>query len=126
LDRMADSFDYVDVIPEHWVGTLNGPGASLIGDGLASCAMRFDHDDQERARSIILATDNELNGSTIVSLEEAAAYAGSRDIRVYTINPAVGPAADELIAAAQSTGGEGYGLHDTTTVEDIVNQVEEQ
>lgn len=83
-------FDYSTDVPEQWVGTMNGVGASLIGDGLASCVMRFDHADEQRARSIILATDNELNGSPpIVSLKEAADYSASKKIRIYTINPPV-------------------------------------
>ena len=129
LRDMLTSFDYGDRVPEHWVGTMNGPGASLIGDGLASCAMRFDHAEEQRARSIILATDNELNGSSIVSLDEAAAYAAAQRIRVYTINPVSGvDAADSkgLADAAAATGGRAYGLRDTTTVADIVSEVQKQ
>jgi hypothetical protein len=129
LKSIRESFDYTDEIPEHWVGTLNGPGASLIGDGLASCAMRFDHLDDERSRSIILATDNELAGASIVSLEEAAQYAASTGVRVFALNPVQGvntQISDELVAAAQATGGEAYGLRDTTTVADIIDDVQEQ
>ena len=38
-------------------GTKEG-GTSLIGDGLASCAMRFDDGERRRSRSIVFATDN--------------------------------------------------------------------
>lgn len=129
LESIRTSFDYVEQIPEHWVGTLNGPGASLIGDGLASCAMRFDHLDDNRSRSIILATDNELAGASIVSLEEAADFAASAGVRVFALNPVQGvntEISEELIAAAQATGGEAYGLRDTTTVADIIARVQEQ
>ncbi|MDA4890321.1 VWA domain-containing protein [Streptomyces sp. MS2A] len=129
LDDMARSFDYTDTVPEHWVGTMNGPGASLIGDGLASCALRFDHGDEERARSIILATDNELNGSPIVSLAEAAAFTASKDIRLYTINPVDGidsGLSEELAEAAAATGGRAFSLRDTTTVAEIIDEVQEQ
>lgn len=129
LESVRSSFDYVDEIPEHWLGTLNGAGASLIGDGLAACAMRFDHHDEERSRSIILATDNELAGASIVSLQEAADYAASVGVRVFALNPVQGVDAavsDELVAAAESTGGRAYGLRDTTTVADIVSDVQEQ
>lgn len=129
LESIRTSFDYVEQIPEHWVGTLNGPGASLIGDGLASCAMRFDHLDDNRSRSIILATDNELAGASIVSLEEAAGFAASAGVRVFALNPVQGvntEISEELIAAAQATGGEAYGLRDTTTVADIIAKVQEQ
>ena len=129
LASIRESFDYMEEIPEHWIGTLNGPGASLIGDGLASCTMRFDHADDERSRSIILATDNEVNGASIVSLEEAAQYAASVGVRVFALNPVQDVNADisdELVAAAQTTGGEAYGLRETTTVADIIADVQEQ
>lgn len=129
LASMTESFDYVDQIPEHWVGTLNGDGASLIGDGLAACTMGFDRPDDERSRSVIFATDNEVNGASIVTLEEAAAYAASKDVRVFALNPVQGKDADvsaELSAAAEATGGAAFGLRDTTTVADIVAQVQEQ
>jgi hypothetical protein len=129
LESIKSSFDYVDEIPEHWVGTLNGNGASLIGDGLAACTMGFDRPDDERSRSVIFATDNEINGASIVTLEEAAAYAASKDVRVFALNPVQGKDADvsaELAAAAEATGGAAFGLRDTTTVSDIVTQVQEQ
>lgn len=129
LKSIRESFDYTDEIPEHWVGTLNGPGASLIGDGLASCAMRFDHLDDDRSRSIILATDNELAGASIVTLEEAADYAAAGGVRVFALNPVQGvntQISDELVSAARATGGEAYGLRDTTTVADIISDVQEQ
>ncbi|MCK3770592.1 VWA domain-containing protein [Microbacterium aerolatum] len=129
LESIRTSFDFMEDIPEHWVGTLNGPGASLIGDGLASCAMRFDHLDDERSRSIILATDNELAGASIVTLEEAANYAASVGVRVFALNPVQGvnsEISEELVAAARATGGEAYGLRETTTVADIVADVQEQ
>ena len=129
LRSIRESFDYADEIPEHWVGTLNGDGASLIGDGLAACAMGFDHPDDERSRSVILATDNEINGASIVTLDEAAAYAGSNGVRVFALNPVEGKDADvsaQLARAAESTGGQAYGLRDTTTVGDIITQVQKQ
>ncbi|WP_314648551.1 VWA domain-containing protein [uncultured Microbacterium sp.] len=129
LESMRGSFDYLDEVPEHWVGTLNGNGASLIGDGLAACAMGFDHPDDERSRSIIFATDNEINGASIVTLEEAANYAASNGVRVFALNPVEGKDTDvsaELTAAAEATGGQAYGLRETTTVGDIVDQVREQ
>lgn len=129
LASIKQSFDYVDEVPEHWVGTLNGDGASLIGDGLAACTMGFDRPDDERSRSVIFATDNEVNGASIVTLEEAVGYAAAKDVRVFALNPVQGKDADvsaELAAAAEATGGAAYGLRDTTTVADIVAEVQEQ
>lgn len=129
LQSIRESFLFGEQTPEHWIGTLNGNGASLIGDGLAACAMAFDHPDDERSRSIIFATDNEINGASIVELPEAAAYAKSVGVRVFALNPVQGKDAEvsaELSAAAETTGGAAYGLRDTTTVADIVAQVQEQ
>ncbi|WP_223623641.1 VWA domain-containing protein [Microbacterium sp. EST19A] len=129
LASIKESFDYVDEIPEHWVGTLNGEGASLIGDGLAACTLGFDRPDDERSRSVIFATDNEINGASIVTLEEAAGFAKAKGVRVFALNPVQGKDAAvsaELTAAAETTGGAAYGLRDTTTVSDIVTEVQEQ
>lgn len=129
LSSLRRSFDYEDETPEHWVGTLNGPGASLIGDGLGACVMRFDHHDLERSRSIILATDNELAGASILTLEEAAQFARTRSIRVFALNPVYGKDAAvsaELSEAALVTGGRSYALRDTTTVTDIITEIQRQ
>ena len=127
LVRMRDSLDYVtNDTPEHWVGTLNGAGASLVGDGLAACALGFDHPDLDRARSIILATDNEVNGAETVTLEEAAAYADSLGVRVFAIDPAT-PGSEtsrELEDASIRTGGGYFSLRDATTVESVVAEVQ--
>lgn len=129
LKKIRGSFDYTEETPEHWVGTLNGPGASLIGDGLAACTMRFDHVDDERSRSVILATDNELAGASILTVEEAAQYAKSKQVRVFALNPVQGKDADvsaQLADAATLTGGQSYALRDTTTVADIITEIQKQ
>ena len=49
--------DYYDT----FAGTIGDVyGSSLVGDGLASCALAFDAQGQDRSRSIILATDNQV------------------------------------------------------------------
>ncbi|OIU86737.1 hypothetical protein BFN01_10770 [Microbacterium sp. AR7-10] len=129
LQNVRGSFDYVDETPEHWVGTLNGPGASLIGDGLAACTMRFDHQDDERSRSVILATDNELAGASILTLDEAAQYAKAQRVRVFALNPVQGKDAQvsaQLADAAALTGGQSYALRATTTVGDIIAEIQKQ
>lgn len=129
LKSLRDSFDSWDVMPEYWVGTMNGAGSSLIGDGLTACAMRFDHEDEERSRSIIFASDNEELGDSIVTLSEAAAYATSKGVRIFAINPVAGASTlltEEMRQAAASTGGEMYELRGTTTVGDIVEKVQEE
>ncbi|MGB3413872.1 MAG: VWA domain-containing protein [Microbacteriaceae bacterium] len=69
----------------YWIGTDLGEGSSLIGDGLASCVLRFDMVDKERSRSIIFATDNYLAGEPILELSEASALAQAAGVTVYGI-----------------------------------------
>lgn len=50
-------------------------------------------------------------------------------MRVFALNPVAGKddaVSAELAKAAEVTGGAAYGLRDTTTVSDIVTQVQEQ
>jgi Ca-activated chloride channel homolog len=89
-------------------GTEEG-GTSLIGDGLASCAMRFDDDERGRSRSIVFATDNALAGEPFLELAEAADLVRQRGIRIYALAAAdriTDADADALRRAADSTGGE--------------------
>jgi hypothetical protein len=107
------------------MGTEEG-GSSLIGDGLASCVMRFDRTDEQRARSIVFATDNALAGDPIVSLQKAAAMARAGDIRVYSIAPAnyITPHdAAELEAAVDLTGGAYHTTEDDRVVDDVIARI---
>ncbi|MER7797258.1 VWA domain-containing protein [Microbacterium sp. NPDC096154] len=130
LRSIREAFDdYESDVPEHWVGTLNGAGSSLIGDGLAACTMRFDHRDDERSRSIILATDNEQMGAGIVTIEQASGYARDAGVRVFALNPVEGKddaISAQLTQAAELTGGEAFALRGDTTVADIIDEVQEQ
>ena len=74
----------------YYRGTLLGNGSSLVGDGLATCAVRFDATDEPRSRSVILVTDNLIAGEPIFTLPEAGQLASERNVRVYGINPGDG------------------------------------
>lgn len=133
-------------------GTWNGRGSSLIGDGLASCVEGFpdtgnadpgsrdpgstdpgsSDSSQRRSRSIVLATDNYLSGDPIFTLEQAAALANERDVRVYALNPGdfdYGPGPGQpgarLRTAAEASGGAYYRLDSPDAVADIVRTVQE-
>ncbi|MEO5920561.1 MAG: VWA domain-containing protein [Pseudolysinimonas sp.] len=116
-----------DGSPPLWAGTDLGNGSSLIGDGLASCVLRFDHPELDRSRTIILATDNQLAGSPIVTLEEATSFSLERDVRVYGIEPGgafgSGPDIDDLRTQLQRTGGEVFSLGDASGGQSIVDEV---
>ena len=110
----------------YWNGTLVAPGASLIGDGLASCVLRFDRLDSERSRTIVLATDNVINGEPLLTLDDAVEFAIDRDVKVFGINPLEDTApqeARELEDLVETTGGGYYTLDDPDAVSGIVDGV---
>ncbi|SEE10824.1 von Willebrand factor type A domain-containing protein [Arthrobacter alpinus] len=122
----ADSFEY-------FAGTYERPGSSLIGDGLASCVQGFPAtgQDEQRSRSIILATDNMLAGKPIFTLAQASDLTAKAKIRVYALNPndfgqstLFGAAAENLKKAATTTGGAYYPLESESTVASIVDKVQ--
>ncbi|PSL38970.1 von Willebrand factor type A domain-containing protein [Labedella gwakjiensis] len=112
-------------------GTLLGNGSSMIGDGLASCVMRFDDLDTERSRSIVFATDNYVAGEQIMTLPEAGEFAQSKDVVVFGLNPGdvdsldyIGEFADEMREVVEGTGGTYWALEDPAAVPSIVEQVQ--
>lgn len=121
-----------------YTGTGEGEGSSLIGDGLASCVMRFDNLDIKRSRSIILVTDNYANGAQIVNLKQAGAYAKDKGVRVYGINPAdfssgsyADPTAQEFRTVVMATDGAYYKIDyesrgDASIVSQVVDKIGQQ
>ncbi|WP_143143623.1 VWA domain-containing protein [Agrococcus sp. Marseille-P2731] len=108
-------------------GTASGLGASLVGDGLASCVLDFaDLEASERPRSIILATDNVVNGQQIYSLPQAGQLAVDHEVRVYAINPfdwGGDMESQELREVAEGSGGAYFPLDFAQTVPQIVDRV---
>ena len=82
---------------------------SQMGDGLASCVQRFDRNDEDRSRAIVLASDNEPIGQGIFSVPDAAAYAREKKVVVHGIAaPATAErpdAAEQFRTAVTGTGG---------------------
>lgn len=107
-------------------GTNEG-GSSLIGDGLASCTLRFDRLDDARPRSIVFATDNMRAGSPIMSLRQAGQFADDKNIRVYAVAAGHTPdfAADELREVAEATGGASFSMVDLGTVDAVLGEIDE-
>ena len=117
----------------YYRGTLLGNGSSLVGDGLATCAVRFDATDEPRSRSVILVTDNLIAGEPIFTLPEAGELASERDVRVYGINPGDTEAkgyldglAREFEQVVTSTGGSYFALDDPQGIPSIVDEITAQ
>lgn len=134
LENMRDAMEtgaYSDIVN---VGTLEKPGASLVGDGLASCVMQFEgaapSTDEEpihdgRSRSIILATDNQVNGTQTVTLPEAVQYARHNSISVYGLdaNENQDAYAEEYRISLEENGGTYFPLTDGSQVDTIVDTI---
>lgn len=102
--------------------------ASVVPDGLASCGQVFDQAEKDRSRSIIFATDNEVNGEPLFTLEEAATRISERDIDLYTFYPGAyecGPQCfEELKTATEGKDGELYESSDPEAIPSIIDQIQ--
>ena len=126
---------------ETFAGTFGDVhGSSLVGDGLASCALAFDAQGQDRSRSIILATDNQVYddyGEQIYSLQEAADLAQQEGIRLFSLYGAdprmldpntskadMARARNELKQVTLDHGGLFYEVDDAEAASGIVTELE--
>lgn len=138
LDKIIHVFEknYNDTETAAFLASTLGreEGASLIGDGLYGCSLSFDNqNDTKRSRSIILATDNVVNGKELVPLDEAAQLAKDNNLRVYGINPGSrGPsgivfvpenAISSMKEAVELTGGKFFELNDASAAGTIVDEI---
>lgn len=102
--------------------------ASLVGDGLASCILGFDHTDKQRSRTILLATDNEVWGEGIYDLTEAIDFAKRQNVTVTALYPGsmtlLSSEAVQLRDQVQSTGGDFYDASSPSSVDSVVKQIE--
>ncbi|MEE6271871.1 hypothetical protein [Georgenia wangjunii] len=111
--------------------SLDQEASSLVGDGLATCALGFDAGDTDRSRSIILATDNEVLGTPIYELDEAAELAAEMDVRLYGLfassEESYSPQNEEdFRAAITDRGGLFYDADDPAAVEGIIEDIGSQ
>lgn len=143
LQSAKDAFDGKPGSSGFLDGTWSGRGSSLIGDGLASCLSSFPgagksqeatggETNTQRSRSVVLATDNFLSGKPIMTLDQAAALAKERSVRVYALNPGdldygsgPGQPGAQLRTAVESTGGGYYALDRPDAVAGIVTGIEQ-
>lgn len=112
-------------------GTLTGNeerGSSLIGDGLASSVYNFPDLEEERSRSIIFSTDNDLEGTPLVTLSQAADICKENNVVVYGIGTSqmLDENKAEMKAAVTKTGGTFYLQEESGTVKSIVENIEKE
>lgn len=114
---LTDDADFITAQLEHAMeeidggvipGTQIGSGTSLIGDGLAACVNRFDVPDQDRSRTVVLATDNQVAGLPLFTLDQALDKARDRGVLVFGIAPSdnTPSVTAELTEALRTTGGD--------------------
>lgn len=109
-------------------GTSN---ASLIGDGLVTCGQAFDEAEVDRSRTILLASDNQVSGTPIYRLPEAAAYVAERDIGIIGIlsgDPSTGTGGErkEFEDVIDTHDGLFFEASDPSAVDAIVERIQSE
>ena len=109
-------------------GTIEGweeNGSSLIGDGLATCIFNFSKSDEQRTKIIIFSTDNDLQGTPLLTLDQAAEISKRKNVIVYGIGnyDIIEENKNEFKNAILKTGGSFY-LSNTQSVKKIVDNIE--
>ena len=149
-DLLADLLKDFKEDPDSYSSALYNSkvgGTSAIGRGVVGCVNSFDKlEEQERSRSIILATDNMDASGKVVTLTQAANYAKRYNIAIYGLstgeyrsqaqidNNSATYSADyleEFREATLNTGGSYYAFsswnqNNKVVVSEIVDQILEQ
>ena len=123
ISGTRELFEYLEPVLDE-----NQEVSSLVGDGLASCIMGFDHNDKQRSRTILLATDNEVYGSGVYDLSEAIEFAKSQGVTVTALYPGsdtgLSSEAIQLRDEVRKTGGDFYDASSPSAVDSVVRQIE--
>lgn len=122
---VPDDFDY-ELYYYKYEGTLSDEGSSLIGDGLASCLYNFPDltENTDRSRLIIFTTDNQLNGTPYVPLEEAARLCKKNDVKVFAIAPENVTDEEVFESSVLGTGGKYYKATSTDIIDELIDDIE--
>lgn len=123
ISGTRELFEYLEPVLDE-----NQEVSSLVGDGLASCIMGFDHNNKQRSRTILLATDNEVYGSGVYDLSEAIEFAKKQGVTVTALYPGsdtnLGYQAQQLRDEVRKTGGDFYDASSPSAVDSVVRQIE--
>jgi len=138
LDTLQASFEFslqdynydnlmanYDLYQFKYEGTFADEGSSFIGDGLASCLYNFPdlQENTERSRLIIFATDNELNGTPLISVEDAAALCAKHDVKVFGVTPEDIVDEESFKKAMLSTGGGFYEVTSNKVFDKLIEDI---
>lgn len=137
LNTLEDAFEYSisnddffsmensDLYYYKYEGTLSEFGSSYIGDGLASALYNFPDlkENDERSRIIIFTTDNELNGTPFVTVEEAAELCRMNDVKVFAVTPENIIEEASFRNAMNSTGGGHYEATSAQIFDDLKDDI---
>jgi len=127
IDRSEGYYDMDDynLYQYKYEGTLCDYGSSFIGDGLASCLYSFPdlEENTERSRLIIFTTDNELNGTPLVTVEEAAALCKQNDVKVFAVTPEDIIDRESFKNAMNSTGGGFYEVTSDSVFDKLTDDI---
>lgn len=128
-DAFSSGYDWISYQAYISSGTLIGNeqrGSSLIGDGLAAAAIDFSDADKERTKVVIFSTDNDIQGTPVATLDEAADICVSNNVTVYGVGTKeMTPENKESMKnAVEKTGGKFYLEEESGSFGEIVSSIE--
>lgn len=128
-DAFSSGYDWIYYQAYISSGTLIGNeqrGSSLIGDGLAAAAIDFSDADKERTKVVIFSTDNDIQGTPVATLDEAADICVSNNVKVYGVGTKeMTPENKESMKnAVEKTGGKFYLEEESGSFGEIVSSIE--
>lgn len=128
-DAFSSGYDWIYYQAYISSGTLIGNeqrGSSLIGDGLAAAAIDFSDADKERTKVVIFSADNDIQGTPVATLDEAADICVSNNVTVYGVGTKeMTPENKESMKnAVEKTGGKFYLEEESGSFGEIVSSIE--
>lgn len=101
-------------------------GSSLIADGLVNAVYNFSNLEEKRTRVVIFSTDNQAEGSSLVTLSEAADICKENNVVIYGVGTKGMESKNKasLEQCVKATGGELFVQGESGTVSKIVNNIE--
>lgn len=128
-DAFSSGYDWIYYQAYISSGTLIGNeqrGSSLIGDGLAAAAIDFSDADKERTKVVIFSTDNDIQGTPVATLDEAADICVSNNVTEYGVGTKeMTPENKESMKnAVEKTGGKFYLEEESGSFGEIVSSIE--